>query len=229
MKQDELERLLSAARDYNDPPETPREAMWAAIQAAGRPERRAEDGASGGTGDALDLDARRAVRERRQRLRRWTPWALGLAAAATLAVGFGLGRAAERAVPGVVDPAASPATATSRSGEASLPVRLAAADHMGDAEALLTLYRTSDRTDDREAAAVWARELLGTTRLLLDTRAGDDPRLAELLRDLELVLVQIASGGTGDGTEQELIEDGIEQRQLLTKLRTAARPLDTAL
>lgn len=214
MKQDELERrLLDAAREYNAPPETPRDEMWAVIR-AGMPDRdrRAPD----------DLGDRRAARERRERLRRWTPWALGLATAATLVVGFGLGRIAERSLPGVE----APGSGVEADRGASLPVRMATADHIGEAEAMLTLYRSSEREEDREATALWARELLTTTRLLLDSRAGRDPQLADLLEDLELVLVQIASAGPADGIEQEMIEEGMEQRQLLPKLRSAARPLE---
>ena len=229
MKQKDLERLLDVARDYNEPPEPPREEMWAAILAAR--EAGAED-------PGLELDARRTVRERRARLRRWTPWALGLAAAATLAVGFGLGRVVERVTPGVgvgdgrspVAAAAADAGAT-EAAEPSLPVQLAAADHMGEAEAMLTLYRSSDLPGDREAAARWARELLTDTHLLMDSRAGRDPKLAALLDDLELVLVQIASASAGaeQDTERELIREGIEERQLMTKLRSAAHPIDMAL
>jgi hypothetical protein len=221
MKKDELERWIqSAARDYNDPPEPPRDAMWAEIRAsleAGvRPER--ADG-------VVDLDARRNAR-RTDRLRRWTPWALGLAAAAALAVGFGLGRITnETAAPdGPVAEAGIAAASDEASPRPSLPLQLAAADHMGEAEALLTLFRSSNRADDRAATAAWARDLLSTTRLLLDSRMGDDPEMAMLLSDLELVLVQITSAGASESTEQELIEEGIEQRQLLAKLRTAATP-----
>lgn len=214
MKHDELERLLRAARDYNEPPETPRDAMWAAIRAA-LPAHR----------DPLDLDSARAERAWRERLRHWTPWALGLAAAATLAVGFGLGRATRDRFP--VGPEAAPTAEAEAT--ISLPVRLAAADHMGEAEAMLTLFRTSDRSDDRMATAAWARDLLATTRMLIDSRVAEDPEMAQLLSDLELVLVQIASAGASGGGEQELIEEGIEELQLLAKLRTAATPLEGAI
>lgn len=202
MKHDEMERLLDAARDYNRPPETPREEMWAVVR-EGLP-----------IGDTLEMDARRGARKREGRLRRWTPWAVGLAAAATLAVGFGLGRLTRQSIP-------APPAAASEEGP-SLPVRLAAADHLGEAEAMLTLYRASDRSDDRMATASWARDLLSTTRMLIDSRVGEDPQLAQLLSDLELVLVQIASTSTSDAREQEIIEEGMEELQLLSKLRTAA-------
>ncbi|MFO7893097.1 MAG: hypothetical protein R6U63_05150 [Longimicrobiales bacterium] len=207
MKPEELERMIHAARDYNEPPEPPRDEMWAVIREE-LPQGRETD----------DLAGRRA----RHRLRRGTPWVVGLAAAATLAVGFGLGRMTREPAP-----AHAPMAAAERSAP-STPVRLAAAEHMSDAEALLTLFRSSAAsTDDRAATADWARDLLATTRLLLDSRVAEDPEMAGLLGDLELVLVQIAnSGGAGD---DDLIEEGIRQQQLLTKLRTAAAPADISL
>lgn len=205
MTQDGMERLIEAARDYNQPPDTPRDEMWAVIR-AGLPGRRSSD----------DLAARRA----RDRVRRWTPWAIGLAAAATLAVGFGLGRLME-------PPQPRPSNLATESRSPSVPVRLAAAEHMSDAEALLTLFRSSEETADRAATADWAKELLSTTRMLLDSRVGEDPELAALLEDLELVLVQIANAGGAE--DDQLIEQGIQQQHLLAKLRTAAAPADISL
>ena len=64
----------------------------------------------------------------------------------------------------------------------------------------------------------------------MDARAGDDPALAMLLGDLELVLVQIVAAGSEGSDERELIEESMEQRQLLTKLRTASSgPLKTSM
>lgn len=212
MTQDEIERLIrEGAPEYHAPPEPPRDAMWAAIRSS---LPRHEPGRQVG-GPPLAAAPRWAGRSG---LGRWAPWAIGLAAAAVLAVGFGLGRVSR-------DRAAQPAdraVATPSADAPSLPVRLAAASHMGEAEALLTMFRSSDRSEDRLATARWARDLLGTTRLLLDSRAGSDPELARLLSDLEVVLVQIASTDAGDATEQQLIEHGIEQRQLMVKLRAAA-------
>ena len=209
MKQEELERMIEAARDYNEPPETPTEEMWAEIRKA-LPH----------LGTADDLAARRSAGARRgQRARRWTPWVVGLAAAATLAVGFGLGRLTEHP--------AVPSETVAAESSPSTPVRLAAAEHMGEAEALLTLFRASDRSGDRAATAEWARELLATTRILLDSRVAQDPEMAALLEDLELVLVQMANAGRAE--DNELIEEGIREQQLLTKLRTAAAPANTSM
>lgn len=207
MKPKELERMIEAAQDYNRPPEPPREEMWAVIRAS-LPGRAESDGVD-------ELEARRASAGR---MYRWTPWAVGLAAAATLAVGFGLGRMTREPVSGAVPVASAP-------GRTSTPMRLAAAEHMSDAEAMLTLFRSStEGAGDRTATVSWARDLLTTTRMLLDSRVGEDPKMAELLSDLELVLVQIANS-SGDQDDQ-LIEDGIQQQALLAKLRSAAAPAD---
>lgn len=213
---DRDDRMLADARSYNEPPDPPRERMWAVI----REELPRAEALDRRGGDALDLDVRRRAR-RRERLRRWTPWALGLAAAAAFTVGFGLGR-----ITGAVDPA--PAALSPAGPDRSLAVRLAASEHMGEAEAMLTLFRSSDREEDRAAVAGWARDLLGTTRLLIDSRVAEDPEVAQLLGDLELMLVQIATAAT-DPAERELIEEGIEERQLLSKLRSAGSSTGGAL
>jgi hypothetical protein len=67
-----------------------------------------------------------------------------------------------------------------------------------------------------------ARDLLGTTRLILDCPAGQDPRLKGLLEDLEGVLAQIAQlPARGDREDVQLINQGLEQRNVLLRLRTA--------
>ncbi len=210
-----LERLLDDAADYNAPPAPPREEMWSEI--------RRRVWAEAADGEAIDLDARREAKNRRWSPRRWTPWALGFAAAAMLAVGFGLGRVSRPALPGPQSGAAGTTIAKrSDSSGPSLPVRLATAEHMDEAEALLTVYRTAHDEEDRAATAKWARDLLGTTRLLLDSRVGKDPKMADLLSDLELVLVQIADADGSGSEEQKLIADGIDDTQLLAKLRSAS-------
>ncbi len=224
MKHDEdLDRILDMARDYNEPPPPPKEEMWAAIRdALPQAGSRAGDGPSRGPSVRDPNGSGATVR----RLHRWTPWALGLAAAATLAVGFGLGR-----ITGPVQPVEGPGPVAEARGveeRPSLAVRLAAADHLGEAEAMLTLFRSTDRSEDRTATARWARDLLATTRMMMDSRVARDPEMAELLADLELVLVQIASAAL-DTNGRELIEEGIRERQLMTKLRSAASPVDTAL
>jgi hypothetical protein len=69
----------------------------------------------------------------------------------------------------------------------------------------------------------WGREVLSSTRLLLDSPAGRDPQLRPLLDDLELVLVQIIrlSGAPLDSSDRALIDRALEDRDLLPRIRTA--------
>jgi hypothetical protein len=104
---------------------------------------------------------------------------------------------------------------------------MAAAQTLTQAEALLTAYRAgAERERDPIAArqlGSWGREVLGSTRLLIDSPAGDDPQLRALLNDLELVLVQIIqlSGAQLDAGDRELIDRALQDRDLLPRIRTA--------
>ncbi|PYO76359.1 MAG: hypothetical protein DMD67_08800, partial [Gemmatimonadetes bacterium] len=68
-----------------------------------------------------------------------------------------------------------------------------------------------------------ARDLLATTRLMLDSPAAKDVRLRGLLEDLECLLAQIAQLPAGaDREDVQLISQGLEQRSVLLRLRTAS-------
>ncbi len=70
--------------------------------------------------------------------------------------------------------------------------------------------------------AGWAKGLLSNTRLLLDSPAGDDPRRAKLLQDLELVLAQIVQlSPNAAATDRELIQGSIQNGHVMTRLRSA--------
>ncbi len=190
MNDDRLDqRLREAAGSYNAPPETPREEMWAKIQAArARPATR-----------VFEFRPRRVL------------WAA--AAAAVLAMGIGIGRVSVR--PETVAWKGPSANATT--------YRLAAQEHLSQSEALLTLCRTSleERTDHRLASAS-ARQLLATNRLLLDSPAAVEPATRLLLEDLELVLAEIAQLSPRSREQDlQLIRDGIEQGNVMPRLRTA--------
>jgi len=186
------ERLHDAARGYHAPLAVPREEMWRAI-AAGRAERA-------------------VARRGRQRLR----W--GLALAATLVLGIGIGRLAG---PGGPFHAAPAALALAGS---STPYRIAAGQYLARTEVLLTDFRGESRKGRLDAEFLAsARDLLTTTRLLLDSPAGDDPRLAGLLQDIELVLAQISQlqAEPGQRGELDLIIQSMTQSGMLTRLRAA--------
>ncbi|MFL5473948.1 MAG: hypothetical protein ACJ8AM_16460, partial [Gemmatimonadales bacterium] len=81
--------LRDSAREYNDPPETPREELWQRIVAA----REAERAASKEKSDDADGERSHILPFRRlSRVRPGRPltWAAGIAA--VLALGIGLGR-----------------------------------------------------------------------------------------------------------------------------------------
>ena len=113
---------------------------------------------------------------------------------------------------------------TSAAGSQSVvPYQVATIRHLTDAEALLTSFTLESReqqTDSRLAG--WAKGLLSNTRLLLDSPAGDDPRRAKLLEDLELVLAQIVQLSPGSASqERDLIDGSLRNGAVMTRLRTA--------
>lgn len=186
------ERLRRAAAEVRRPPETPRDEIWARIQAA-RQERR----------------------RRARDLRRWTRWGIGLAA--MLVVGIGIGRLWEgRRDAGPTPPVAS-ATAKPADRGITAAHRLATVQTLSRAEALLTSLRS---TEPDPQVMGWAGDVLTMTRLLLDSRAGSDPQMRSLLEDLEVVLVQIVQL-SGDGEELDWIRRGMEQRDVLPRIRSA--------
>jgi len=150
------------------------------------------------------------------RLRPWMTWSA--AAAAVLVVGIAIGRLT---VGGPATPAAPP--------DAEIAYRIAAAPYLTRTEALLTSFRAESRSGRVDTAfPAQAQDLLVTTRLMLNSPAARDPRLASLLQDLEVMLVQIAQLPAGsDRNDVELINHGLDQRSVMLRLR-AVSPLPGA-
>jgi len=160
------------------------------------------------------IAAARAARRSAPRilvLRPWLRW--GLAAAAVLVLGIALGR--------ITAPTGQVAAQADSTG--AVAYQIAATQYLTRTEALLASFRAEARTGRLDAQfAGQARDLLTTTRLMMDSPAARDPRLKTLLDDLEVVLAQIAqvpSGRTGE--DVDLITQGIEQRSVLLRLQTA--------
>jgi hypothetical protein len=191
--------LRDAAREYNQPPETPRDEMWARIVA----ERAAEK-----------------KEKRLQHLRHFRPLALAASIAALLTIGIGLGRLSAPAP----QPGAAPVAVTTESPRFnSAAYRVVTTEHLSQSEAFLTLFRASVRQPGTERlASATARQLLATNRLLLDSPAATDARTKLLLQDLELVLAEIAQlSPQPRSRDLELITEGMEQGGVLSRLRTA--------
>ena len=203
------DELRDSARDYNAPPTTPREAMWAAIQARRAEEKEAE---------------RKTVEQWRvlpfRSFRSFRPYRLPIGIAALLALGIGLGRlSAPR--PGPAEPIIATSVNPPRNGDAAY--RITATEHLGQSEAFLTLFRASVRKGGNEQlASATARQLLATNRLLLDSPAASDARTRLLLQDLELVLAEIAQlARRPSSPDLDLITEGLERGGMMSRLRTA--------
>jgi len=100
---------------------------------------------------------------------------------------------------------------------------VAAAQHMTEAEAMLTAFKgdlSQGRMDTQIAS--WGKDLLSNTRLLLDSPAAQDPMRRKLLQDLELVLVQIVQLSPNSAArDRDLIKGALTDDQVLMRLRTA--------
>jgi hypothetical protein len=188
--------LKGAAKSYHTPEPTPREAIWKRIEEARRNKRVIE-------------------------LRPWLRWAL--AAAAVLVLGIGIGRwsANQSSVP-TAPTASRNRVATEIDSLSNVAYQVAATQYFSRTEALLTSFRADNRSVNTARLARQARDLLTTTQLMLDSPAADNPRLRSLLQDLELVLMQISLlNPVQDGHDRDLITQGMNQSNVLPKLRSA--------
>jgi hypothetical protein len=106
----------------------------------------------------------------------------------------------------------------------NLAYRLVVLQHLAGSEAMITSFRSHARTGQLDAElATWSRELLGTTRLLESSQAAGDPVMKRLLDDLDLVIsqiVQYTNKGTSNSEELDLIEQSINKRGVMAKLRS---------
>lgn len=197
------DQLRDAAREYNQPPETPRQEMWDRIVA-----ERAEKAKAGGI-----LPFRR--------FRYFRSYRVAAGIAALLAIGIGLGRlSVPRSEGGGKALWLASEPAPQRSNTA---YHLATTEHLSQSEAFLTLFRASvGRRSDEHLASATARQLLATNRLLLDSPAALDGKTRVLLQDLELVLAEIAQlSPQPRSRDLQLITEGLEQGGVLSRLRTA--------
>jgi hypothetical protein len=218
---DERIRALATGQ-FNAPgAEPPREAMWDAIASARRAARAPTAAA---THPASTPITSRRITQR-------TAWRWS----AVLAAGLILGVAVDRTV-NTTNGRAPDTTALAHSDPRSaVPVdslqqafyRSAATQTLVQAEALLTSYRSSENKprdpQTMQQAARWARDVLSSTRLLMDSPAGHDPQMRALFSDLELILAQLVqiSGAPLQADERELIERSMHEHNLLPRLRSA--------
>ena len=202
--------LLAAAREINNPPATPREEIWARVRAA-RSERKIIPIES-----VRQSDGPTVTRSGRPTVRRFTVWAAGIAAILLIGIALGRSTVTNSPVPGPSTISALPDSTVPRE-KRNAAYTMAAVQHLTRVETFLTTLRTAP---DQQFTGQ-ARELLISTRLLLDAK-DMDPRLRKLMSDLEDILVQIVQyDANGTREDLDLITDGLEERQVLPRLHSA--------
>lgn len=226
--------MLELAREATDELDAdvvvPREMMWARINR----DRRAS--------------VRDAAAPRATRVFPWTRVRTRVAAiAAVLVGGVAIGRYVVPAAPTMV----AATDGTPRSNDRAVngaglgpdalaelptssdPVRVAMGEHLARTVALLTTVRDQDPSMGPGAdVSAWARELLSTTRLLIDEPQLRDERTRRLLQDLELVLVQIIQARGSAPETQRAPKETIRETNLLPRVRaivTASRPIEETI
>ncbi len=202
MNEEQMEQALrEMAAGYHAPPETPREEMWARIEV----ERRGE-----------------ATRRRKAAVIHFPVWRVAAAAAAVLVAGVAIGRFSapggehvEMVVGGTPD--------VELASESQVAYRVVASEHLSNVETFLTVFRAEAGTGRLTEADYLppARRLLFQTRILQDSPIARDLALKTLLDDVELILAQIAQFSDDRPGDLEFIDQGIEQRGVLLKLRSA--------
>ena len=220
MTDDELdERTREALRGYRVPPPAPLDDMWDAI----------EQRHFGAPVVALAEHAK----SRGRGAKRWNlgapTWTVVLAGmAAALLIGISVGRLSRGVAPVYV--AQAPEGVYDYWSANAEPYRQATTQYLGETAALLNALPAAARGGEPDARFVsQAGDLLSTTRLLLDSpAAASDPRLKDLLEDLELVLAQLARLPSGQGgPELNLIAEALEQRDVVPRLRSAVASISS--
>ena len=219
MMDDEMdERTREALRGYRVPPPAPLDENGDAIEQRhyGTP-----------VVALVDHAKSRGVIPRRRQLGTpsWSVLVTGIAAA--LIIGVGVGRMSNGVAPIVVVPGEGTWDYWSANAE---PYRQATTQYLGETAALLNSIPAAARDGQPDARFVsQAGDLLSTTRLLLDSpAAASDPRLKNLLEDLELVLAQLSSlPSEHGGPELNLIAEALVQRDVVPRLRSAVASISS--
>ena len=171
----------------------------------------------------------RAAGSARRRCSAAPSWGVVVAGiAAALIMGVGVGRMSRGIAPVIAD--------NGREGQYDYwtanaePYREATTEYLGQTVALLTALPAAARDGQPDARFVTqASDLLTTTRLLLDSpAAASDPRLKNLLEDLELVLAQLSRlPSEHGGPELNLITEALEQRDVVPRVRAAVASISS--
>jgi hypothetical protein len=218
--------LRDAAATYNRPPadgDLPLDAMWRSIEA--------EAFSTTGTPAASRSQETAKSTEPRKWWRSGWHRSQWLRIAAALVIGVGIGRislligaSSSTTRTGIERPIATTTPPTIASTPQSYDP--STSRYLGQAAALLIALPGEANTGKPDRRFLTrANELLVTTRLLLDSPSASEQGLRNLLEDLELVLVQVVrlehERDRAQRTELELIQQALDQRDVLPRLRNA--------
>ena len=201
MSEEKFETWLKEhADEYHRPPGgVPREEMWSAITRA----RQAQQV--------------KPMRRRSLVADRWP-----MAIAATLLIGAGIGLGYWMRGPSVQTGVLVTSTSVPDSVVRNTTYEVASVAHLTAVESMLTSFRASQQSNQDVALHRLARDLLATTRLLMDSPAAEDAVRRQLLEDLEYVLAQIVQLDPKAPAEDRALIDGtIAREQVLTRIRSS--------
>lgn len=203
MSEEKFEAWLKEhAADYHRPPaDVPRDEMWQAIART----RQARPAPVAG---------------------RWSQvshrWPMALAASLVLGAGIGLGYWMRGPASDVAPVVVTNTPAATDSAIRSTTYEVATVQHLTAAEALLTSFSAEQRAENEKSMQRWARDLLASTRLLMDSPAGEDPVRRQLLGDLEYVLARIVQlDPNAPAADRVMVDRAINREQVLTRIRSS--------
>jgi hypothetical protein len=201
MNEPDLESLLQAAARDERLPDPPLDRIWNRVETR-----------------VFGPVALQAARRR---------WAVPMALAAMLMLGVALGYGGARLAapaapaPAAASPAVEQALAAPPPAEDPAPDPFVgvAGDYLEQTTALLVAVAGDHHTDPiTPGIRDRARELLSTTRLLLDAGV-DQPALHDLLEDLELVLAQVARmPRSRPAADSRFVSEALDQSDVLPRL-----------
>jgi len=198
------ELLTDAVRSYRPPPDAPLDAIWARVEA-----------------EAIDTRAER-------RAPGWRVFAGAIAATLLFGVLIGRATAARTFAAPMASASASASTPAHLASNLSAdPYQRTTQEFLGRTAVLLAALPSKDHPGTNDARlAGQAQQLLGTTRLLLDSPVGHEQRMKDLLEDLELVLAQVSRlQPQRPGESLTLINEALEERDVVPRIRSAVADL----
>ena len=202
MSEERFEAWLKENADtYHRPPgDVPRDEMWDAITRARQARPAPVVGHIGN---------------------RASPLRYAVAASLLIGAGIGLGywlRGPVATTPSVV----TSVPAATDSAIRSATYEVASVQHLSAVEAMLTSFRATEPNANDLALHRLARDLLSTTRLLMDSPAAEVAGRRQLLEDLEYVLAQIVQlDPNAPAEDRAMVDRAINREQVLTRIRSS--------